>query len=68
MRADADTYFARQDTNEDVRALEDFQARHSDQMARNALPCETDPVLKLQVGRLPSSSLTISLLFGDCTC
>jgi len=45
---DADTYFARQDTNEDVRALEDFQARHSDQMARNALPCETDPVLKLQ--------------------
>jgi hypothetical protein len=32
--ADADSYFAEQDTMTDVRALEDFEARHSDQVHR----------------------------------
>ncbi|KAJ1490800.1 aspartic peptidase domain-containing protein [Baffinella frigidus] len=46
-RADADSYFARQDTKEDMRALENFQAAHSDQIAGDELPCDTDPAFKI---------------------
>eukprot|EP00286_Rhodomonas_abbreviata_P012883 CAMPEP_0181331768 /NCGR_PEP_ID=MMETSP1101-20121128/24703_1 /TAXON_ID=46948 /ORGANISM="Rhodomonas abbreviata, Strain Caron Lab Isolate" /LENGTH=563 /DNA_ID=CAMNT_0023441301 /DNA_START=30 /DNA_END=1721 /DNA_ORIENTATION=+ len=45
---DANAYFAEEDTKTDIRELEDYQQAHSDQMARDGLPCDTDPVLKLQ--------------------
>jgi len=47
-RSDADTYFAKQDVLTDVREMEHFVADHSDQLARDALPCESSEKMKLQ--------------------
>uniref|UniRef100_A0A7S0NCV4 Peptidase A1 domain-containing protein n=1 Tax=Hanusia phi TaxID=3032 RepID=A0A7S0NCV4_9CRYP len=45
---DFNAYFAREDVRTDVRELEDFARKHADQMARDELPCDTDPSFKVQ--------------------
>eukprot|EP00282_Hemiselmis_andersenii_P035400 CAMPEP_0169439708 /NCGR_PEP_ID=MMETSP1042-20121227/7350_1 /TAXON_ID=464988 /ORGANISM="Hemiselmis andersenii, Strain CCMP1180" /LENGTH=574 /DNA_ID=CAMNT_0009550655 /DNA_START=8 /DNA_END=1732 /DNA_ORIENTATION=- len=47
-RQDASDIFAEQDTRDDVVSLQNFEASHSDEMARDALPCKDDPAFKLQ--------------------
>jgi hypothetical protein len=55
-RQDANSYFAKQQTMNEVHELEDFESSHSDEMARDALPCETDEKLKLQCASLSRAS------------
>jgi len=52
-REDANAYFAQEDTRQDMRQLEDFQREHSDQLARDALPCDNDPQFRLAVSKPP---------------
>lgn len=42
----------------DVHSLENFQAFHADQMARDELPCQTDPALKLQCASVSRAAKT----------
>lgn len=56
--ADASNYFADQETKMDVHSLENFQAFHADQMARDELPCQSDPALKLQCASVSRAAKT----------